>query len=361
MQPPYFPLPVEVGEISAAWLTAALRQHRPEVTVLDFEIVDVVHTTTTKARVRLQLDEAGQKAGIPDVIIVKGGFQPHGRDLDHMHLREVRGYRDVYPGNPLPTPACYFADFDAGRRQGIVIMEDLLQRHVHFCHATQPQTYAEMLARLSILARFHARTWNSPRIAPGGPWADLVEFFAATQPWVEHYAVPEHWDRLIRTPRGVATSVLFHDRTRMVDAWNRVAHFGRKLPQCVLHGDVHLDNLYTDAAGNPEFLDGLSCRGPAMLEVSYFVAASVDLSDRRNWEGALVGHYLDELARQGIEPPLFDEAMRQYALFQIYGYFVWLATESDHQSEEVKTCNSARVGQAMIDLRTLELVERLPL
>ena len=357
--PAYFPLPVTVDEITARWLTAALRQRAPGVAVRGFEILDVVDTTTTKVRINLQLDDAGKRAGIPGRVIVKGGFQPHGRGLDHMHLREVRGYRDVFPLIPLPSPACYFADFDPGRRQGIVIMEDLIQRDVRFCHATRPQTHREIISRLSLLARFHASTWNSPLIAPGGPLAALVEFFDATQPWIEHYGVPEHWNGLIAPQRGVDTSTRFHDRERMIAAWNRMASLGKTLPQCVLHGDVHLGNLYTDAAGEPEFLDGLSCRGPAMLEVAYFIAASVDLADRRNWEGAFVRHYLDELARHGAEAPDFDAAMRQYAVFQIYGHFVWLATESDHQPEEVKTANAARVGQAMLDRHSVELAERL--
>ena len=151
-QPSYFPLPITVEDITAQWLTAALRQ-RAQVTVSGFEILDGVNTTTTKVRIRLQLDDAGRRAGIPERIIVKGGFQPHGRDLDHMHLREVRGYRDVYPEIPLPSPACYFADFDAERRQGIVIMEDLVERGVAFCHATRPQTHEQVARLLSFWPR----------------------------------------------------------------------------------------------------------------------------------------------------------------------------------------------------------------
>jgi hypothetical protein len=357
--PNHLPLPLTVSEITSDWLTAALRQRADGATVLAFEIIDVVNTTTTKVRIRLQLDDSARLAGIPETVIVKGGFQPHGRDLDHMHLREVRSYRDIYPHIPMPSPICYFADFDTERRQGIVIMEDLVQRGVRFCHATKPQTHEEMTSRLSVLARFHARTWECPEIAAGGQWADLVEFFTATLPWIEHYAVAEHWSRLLSTPRGAAASVRFHDREQMIDAWKRIACFGQALPQCVLHGDVHLGNLYLEANGNPAFLDSLACRGPAMLEVAYFISASVDLADRQNWEGALVRHYLDQLALHGVEPPAFDEAMRQYAVFLIYGYFVWLATESDHQPEEVKTCNISRVSQAMLDLRTLEIADSL--
>ena len=355
----YFPMPVTVEEITADWLTAALRQ-RAAVSVLGFEIVDVVHTTTTKVRIRLELDDAGKRAGVPELIIVKGGFQPHGRELDHMHLREVRGYRDIYPEIRFPSPACFFADFDVERRQGIIIMEDLVERGVAFSHATRPQTHEEVARRLSVLAAFHARTWDSPELALNGKWGDLDDFFGVTAPWVEHYAKPENWYRLVATPRGVATSVRFHDRAWMLDAWNRIVKFGQGLSYCVLHGDVHLGNLYTDIDGTPAFLDTLACRGPAMLEVAYYISASIDLADRPRWEGALVRHYLDELARNGVEFADFDEAMRQYAVFLLYGYFVWLATESEHQSEEVKTANAARVSQAMLDCDTIGHISALP-
>jgi hypothetical protein len=355
----YYPMPVTVAEITDDWLTAALRQ-RAAVTVLGFEIVDVVHTTTTKIRIRLQLDDAGKRAGIPELIIVKGGFQPHGRELDHMHLREVRGYRDIYPEIPLPSPKCYFADFDAKRRQGIIIMADLVERGVVFSHATRPQTHEQVARCLSVLAAFHARTWDSPELKPNGKWGSLDDFFAITSPWVEHYAKPENWERLVATPRGVATSVRFHDRERMIDAWRRMADYGQGLPYCVLHGDVHLGNLYTDIDGTPAFLDTLACRGPAMLEIAYYISASVDLADRQRWEGALVRHYLDELARNGVAIPDFDEAMRQYAIFLIYGHFVWLGTESEHQSEVVKTANAARVSQAMLDFDTIGRISALP-
>ena len=97
-----------------------------------------------------------------------------------------------------------------------------------------------------------------------------------------------------------------------------------------------------------------------MLEVSYYISASIDLADRRRWEGALVRHYLNELAHHGVAVPAFDEAMREYAIFLIYGHFVWLATESEHQSEEVKTANAARVGQAMLDCDTIGHIAILP-
>lgn len=356
----HFPLPVTVEEITPGWLTAALRTRAPGITIRGCQVIDTTFTTCSKIRLRLDRDAAAIAAGIPERVIVKGGFEAHGRELHNMHLREVRGYRDVYPEVPLPHPACYFADYDPDRRQGIVIMEDLVVRGVEFCHATRPQTHEQVARRLSVLAAFHARTWASPELQPGGRWGDLVDFFDVMRGFFDRYTSPAHWQRLVTLPRGAAVSTRFQDRHWMIDSWNRVTQFGQRLPQCILHGDIHLGNLYIEPDGTPGFLDTLVSRGPGMLEVSYHVSAAVDTADRPRWEGALVRHYLDELTRHGAPAPAFDEAMHQYAIFLVYGHFIWITTESHYQAETVNTANAARVSAAMLDHDTGGLIAVLP-
>jgi hypothetical protein len=355
----YFPLPVTVDGVTAEWLTAAMRQRAPGVTIRGAEVVDTVFTTCSKIRLRLDRDDAAVAAGIPELIIVKGGFEEHARNLDHMHLREVRGYRDVYPEVPLPHPACFFADFDPQARQGIIIMEDLVAKGVEWCHATRPQSFEQVARRLGDLAAFHARTWDSPVIKPGGKWADLVDFFDVMQGFFDDKSSPANWARFMSMPRGVAVSKRFQDRQWMLESWEKTIRFGQSLPYCVLHGDIHLGNLYIDTDGTPGFLDTLASRGLGMLEVSYHISAAVDVADRPRWEGALVRHYLDGLKANGAEPPSFDEAMYQYAVFLIYGHFIWITTESKYQAEVVNTANAARVSQAMLDHDTLGLIAAL--
>jgi hypothetical protein len=355
----YFPLPVTVEGVTAEWLSKALRQRAPGVTIRRAEVVDTVFTTCSKIRLKLDRDDAAIAAGIPELIIVKGGFEDHGRRLDHMHLREVRGYRDVYPEIPLPHPTCYFADFDPEARQGIIIMEDLVAKGVEWCHATRPQTFEQVARRLGDLAAFHAATWDSPSVKPGGKWADLVDFFDVMQDFLDDKSSPENWARFMNLPRGAAVSERFKDRQWLLDSWARVVRYGQSLPYCLLHGDIHLGNLYIDVDGTPGFLDTLASRGPGMLEVSYHISASVDIADRARWEGALVHHYLDRLAAHGASPPAFDEAMRQYGLFLVYGHFIWATTESKYQAEVVNTANAARMSQAMLDHDTMALVAAL--
>jgi hypothetical protein len=355
----YFPLPIEIGEITPEWLTAALRTRAPDISVRNATIVDMIRTTSTKIRLRLELDTSEQKVAIPELVILKGGFEPHSRQLGYMHEREVRGYRDVLPVIPLPSPACYFADFDSIRQQGIIIMEDLVARGVTFCHATAPQNQEQVARRLSYLARFHAQTWNSPELQPGGHWGELVDFMETTVPFFEMNIAPQQWKRFAESPRGAAASVRFLDRQWMADAYRKLIRYSRSLPHSVLHGDVHLGNLYIDKDGTPGFFDTLASRGPGILEAAYHISASIDVADRRRWEGALVQHYLDELARNGVETPSFDVAMRQYAISLVYGFFIWMTTEPHMQTEAVNTANSARVSAAMLDHDTMGLLAAL--
>ncbi len=358
-QPDYFPLPVTREEITPQWLTAALRQKAPGVTVLGCRIVDEIRGTCSKIRLQLELDDRAREAGIPERVMLKGGFEEHSRGLCYMHEREVRGYRDVLPAIPLPAPTCYFTDYDPERQQGIIIMEDLAASGATFCHALKPQSFEQVARRLEVLARFHAATWNSPDIAPGGKWADLVDFLDTVDNFFALKTSPENWLRFLNLPRGVATSVLFQDRDWMLEAWARLKHFTKQQTYCVLHGDIHLGNLYIDGNGEPGFFDPLASRGPGMLEVSYHIAASVDSANRRRWEGPLVQHYLDEVERCGGDTPSFDDAMHQYAIFQVYGYFIWMTTESQYQTELVNTANIARVNATMLDHDTHGLLQRI--
>ncbi|MFV8816878.1 phosphotransferase [Haliea sp. E17] len=348
-QAAYFPLPVTEEQISADWLTAALRQRAPEVTVRGFEFVDAIRGTSSKIRLRLDLDEAGKQAGIPELVILKGGFEPHSRDFGYMHEREVRGYRDVLTRIPLPAPACYFADFDAQGKQGIIIMEDLVASGATFCHATRPQAFEQVARRLEVLAKFHASTWDSPSVKAGGEWEDLVDFLDTVDNFFALKTAPATWQRFIASPRGVACSVRFQDRDWMLDAWQKMKVFAKQLPYSVLHGDIHLGNLFIAADGTPGFFDTLASRGPGMIEVSYHISASVDSADRPRWEGALVQHYLDALRDNGVDAPGFDEAMHQYGVFLVYGHFIWMTTESEYQTESVNTANIARVNNAMLE------------
>lgn len=358
----HFPLPVVFEEITADWMSAALRIRHPGVTVSRVEVVDMVRGTTTKIRLRIELDAAGRAAGLPEIMILKGGFEPHSRSIgqDQMFQREVTAYRDIFPAMPLPHPTCYFADYDDERKQGVVLMEDLVRANVEFTSVLRPQTYEQISRRLTVLARFHAQSWASPDLEPGGRWGDLYEFFAIMQPFFEFYMLPENWNRFVSAPRGAAASVRFHDPEWVKRAWSRMTAYARTLPQCVIHGDMHLGNLFIYPDGTPGFFDSLASTGPGMLEVAYHIGGSLDTSDRKRWEGPLIQLYIDELRRNDVDAPSFDEAFEQYRVLMFYGFWIFFKNEVERQSENLNCAVVSRCSQALLDHDFLTRIEALP-
>ena len=248
-----FPLPLTLEEIDAEWVTAALRTRNPDITVRACEMLDVNRGTCTKIRLRLDLDEAGAKAGIPPTVILKGGFEPHSRAMASMHDAEVHGYKDILPTLGLLSPRPFFAEFDETRRQGIVIMEDLVASGVTFCNPLKPQGQDEVARRLSVLARFHAKTWNSPIFAKDGEWSWLHDTMVLTNEYAGPYLEPDTWNRFIASPRGAAASVRFHDGKWMADALDRLAFFRRKARTACFTPTLMLEIFMFPPTGNPAF------------------------------------------------------------------------------------------------------------
>jgi hypothetical protein len=343
------PLPLRIDDIDASWLSLALRTRVPQAAVESFEIVDVKRSTCTKIRLRLVLNEAATRAGIPDLVILKGGFEPHSREMGHMHEREVHAYRDLQPDLKLHMPASYFADYDAEGRQGIVVMEDLVVRGVSFCNPLVPQSHDEVARRLSMLAQHHARSWASPHFNPAGKWAWMEQHAHATRHYMSHYLEPATWRRFVDSPRGAAVAMRFTDSAWMADALDRLVLLEQDLPHCAQHGDTHLGNLYVEQDGTPGFFDSVPDRSYAMMEIAYHLACALDMADRRRWEAALVQHYLDELKYHGVDAPAFDDAMFQYSVSLAIGYLIFLINESFFQIEAINTAYTARFSAAMLD------------
>ena len=129
-------LPLEIEGITAPWLEAALRFRYPELELQGVQIEDVILGTSTKIRVRPGY-APGRNAGLPETLIVKGGFESHSPSMKEMYVNEIRAYRDVLPFIEMNAPACYYVGSDPGSHQSIVIMEDLKPKGAVFLHAQE--------------------------------------------------------------------------------------------------------------------------------------------------------------------------------------------------------------------------------
>ena len=342
------PLPVRPEAVTREWLECALRTRRPDLRLASSEVVDVIKGTSTKIRVRVHARDDG--GDLPESLIVKGGFEEHSNSMGPMYLNEMRFYRDVQPFVAIHSPRCYFAGADPGSHQSIVIMEDLVPRGVQFCDPLRPQAPAQVARRLSVMARYHAATWNSPEFAAGGrlDWVGgRHEGWSVV--YQDHYLEPARWSHYMAEPRGAAVAARLRDRDWMQHALRTLGEFHRGWPVCLCHGDTHLGNLYEEADGTPGFFDAQVARGPWQLEVTYHLVAALDIADRRTHERELLRHYLDELRGHGVEPPSFEAAWEAHRREIAYGLFIFLINETRFQTESVNTAYTARFGAAALD------------
>jgi len=352
-------LPLKPEEITPQWLTEALRERHPGLAVTRVDILNILPGTSTKIRIRPTLATRGTGPPLPETLIVKGGFEDHSPSLAPMYLTEMRFYRDVQPHIDLPSPSCHFAGTDFDSHQSIVIMEDLAAREVRFCHGQRPQTPDEVARRLTVMARYHAQTWNSHEFEAGGRF-DWIS--GRHEGWSvvyqNRYLEPAVWQSCMEAPRGAAVSSVFHDPRWMAAALRDLGEIHRRSPPCLCHGDTHLGNLHVDADGSPCFFDAQVARAPWQFEVTYHLICALDLRDRRSQERALLRHYLDALRGEGIDPPDEQRAFEAYRREVAYGLFIFLINETRFQTEAVNTAYTARFGAAALDLGTHEMVGR---
>jgi hypothetical protein len=353
-----FPLPVEIEEIDRDWLTRALRVRAPDVTVRDFEMAEVIRGTCTKIRLRLNMDDAGRRAGIPERVILKGGFEPHSREI-RCSLVESLGYRDLMDGSGLNSPTCYFADYDATTGQGLVIIDDLDAIGATIGNPIRPRSHQALAQTLSMLAEFHAKSWNCPEYGPDHKlgWLPGPMF---SDPALRGLLVPKVWNHYLAMPRGAAASVLFHDLNWVHDALDRMAILAGRVPNCVVHGDTHLGNTFERRDGGFGFFDVTVRRNPAIAEVCYHVALCMDMSERPRWEKELLKHYLEELKRHGVDdPPSFDDAFFQYRAFLMEGFSLVIINDPHYMPEPQITAYAARMSAALLDHDVVNLMRTI--
>ena len=75
----------------------------------------------------------------------------------------------------------------------------------------------------------------------------------------------------------------------------------------------------------------------------------LDVETRRAHEGALLEHYLQELASHGttVQVPEWEDAWEQYTLSFSYGYFLWVITRVS--SRAVVLIHIPRLAAALTD------------
>ncbi len=349
------PIPVEVDDLTAAWLTQIFQTHAPSATIDEVEVLE--RSSGTTGRTRLKLTSADER--VPETVFVKlPPFTEERRalvDMVGMGVSEARFYRDVAASLPVPTPAVWHTEFDEAGGY-VMVLEDLIP-----AGATQPTQdepdAADFAGQvMDTFAALHAGLCDSPRFDPGGDLAWIEErsrgYGAGAALDFMHHAV---------ATIGELMPPVFHQLAELYLAnGEQVSTLLSAGTPTLIHGDSHIGNMLRHE-GAPLLIDWamVSC-APGIRDVAYFVGNSIPPEVRREHEEALVRRYIGALAEDGVEVS-FDEAWHGYRLHMITGWIAAVSTAGMGdalQPFEIGILATERSNLAIDELEVIPLLRK---
>ncbi|MGO4446471.1 phosphotransferase [Mycobacterium sp. 2YAF39] len=324
---------------------------RDDVTAV--QVRDVDHGTATRAR----LDITGAD-DLPGTAFVKlAPTRPAERFFNRFMAlahNEAEAYLRLHTELSEVTPGLYGAASD-GRGHAVVILEDLAGRDAVFPPLATGATAEQALAVAGALATVHQKFWKSAR------FDDDLAYLSPTRSRNTRLG-PHSW-HLIRTiPKDFNDIVPLdiRDEAKMLikHRW-AIAALLRTYPHSLIHGDTHLGNMCF-VGGRPILFDWqvTSC-GPAVKDLAYFAATSIDTDTRRAIDTDLVRTYVDALNADGTTRLTFDDAWDSYRLLAFTGFIaagVTAAFGRRLQGEAPTRAGLDRAVQALRDFDSLSLL-----
>jgi hypothetical protein len=339
-------IPLDVDDLTAPWLTAALGHQVTAVEVLD-------HHSGTTGRARLRLH--GDRVLPPTVFVKLAPFDEAQREFVNavgMGVTEARFYRDLAPEVPVRVPRSWYAAYGEGTY--VMVLEDLLATGCRFPDRGDPDLTRRAFDIVQQLATLHGGYWESDRFTGDGDLAWLASIGTGRGDGgasLVRTALDALRDRM---PDGFATLAELY-AARAPDILRLYAEG----PRTLVHGDPHLGNLFVDGE-RTGFLDwAMLAHAPGVRDVAYVLCNSIPTEIRREHERALVDAYCERLRQGGVRLDR-DDAWEQYRLFAVYSWCAATCTAamgSKWQPEHVGLGGTTRATIAAVDLRCAELLE----
>jgi hypothetical protein len=357
------PVPKQLDDVNAAWMSNVLDLDFPGVDVQAVEITDVTYGSACRARLELTYRHQGHGSGEPPAsALLKTSLSKEVIEASEMpafwlptmvalNTAEVRFYQDGH-GSALMgdrVPGAWYAGADAALTA--VVLEDLRRRdQIEFCSFDRPFDADRMANVLEVLARLHAARWEDAELV-ANPYPDTLEFGM-----LDALLSEENWNAQLSRPRGQRVPPELSDRGRVAKAWGELAAAKQTRPICLLHSDPHIGNTFFDQAGAGFFDWQLFTSGHWAYDVVWSMIGAMTIEGRRAHERDLLRHYLDALAGHGVDAPDVNSAWESYRRFAITGFLNFLTPGDTVQSEEYNSVVGERHATAAVDLETLLLL-----
>ncbi|RFN50696.1 putative aminoglycoside phosphotransferase protein [Fusarium flagelliforme] len=349
------PYPTTPDGINPEWLEKALG-HGIKTLI---RTQSILNATASKLFFTIEYSEEST-APRPKHICVKGGFNPAmmaDQGLKNLlasaYKTEARFFSLVAEKlNFISIPKVWWSGWE--EEQGIIIMDDLALQGYEFGNPVHAWSVEMVMLGVEQLAGLHASTWG---------------YTTEKYPWMKPsyegmiMGLTELWYNQVHgEDRPPLPAIIKDSRVRTVSALKK--HFRTKNPdfRCVIHGDPHTGNTYIDGDGNPKFLDWQTFHiGSPFHDLTYFIVGALSVADRKRHEIPIIDHYLHYLWKFGgpkleINDPI---VFKEYRKSMMSG-MGWILTPYDLQPKERVFAMCERYAAAIVDLKTIELIESLP-
>lgn len=357
-------IPLEVGDLTPAWLTGALRSQSPDVEVRAVEVLDAHSGTTGRVKLQVHYERGGEE--LPETVFCKiAPFDARQRAFLRqvgIGVMEARFYASIASTVPVRLPRPWYAAID-DEGGFVMALEDLDAAGCSYPRPSDPDVEERAASTVEELAALHAIHWEDERFATDLEWVPERAGFgvgggkgpdaAAAAGRFITFALDQFADEM--PPAFDALGRLYAERTAdVLDLWDE----GERT---LIHGDPHSGNLFTDK-GRTGFFDwAMISRSPGMRDVAYYCCNSLPREARRSIEGDLLQTYRSTLGKHGIglDPPLAEQ---QYRLFAV---FSWVsATSTAAVGDRWQPAGRAmgamqRATSAIDDLDSLGLLKEL--
>lgn len=306
-----FPLPTQPAEVTPSWLSEALSQTCPGVTVSSIEVHDISEGTNSNARLRVSYREP---CALPGAFFMKlPPLDPVRRDAINktgMGRREVLFYKTLADKVSMRVPRPYVAEFDEASSAFVLLIEDLESTGCTFPDTVAAFDFEQATMAMRDYALLHVRYEDKAIRDREAGWVERMPGGSDFGTSLLQYGLDHHRDRLTDAFAELAT-LYIERQSALEEVWDR----GRVT---VLQGDSHIGNLFEDG-GRPGFLDwGLIQLGTPMRDVGYFITMALTPAKRRKHERELIELYLDARVELGGEPIVFEDAWLQHRVHASY-------------------------------------------
>jgi hypothetical protein len=311
-----FALPTDNRELTAAYLTTALRRGGH---LADGEVSSVVAGPLGAGigfvgqLARLKLTYEGDRGALPDVMVAKFPIDdPMAKYLAQMfgfYRTEAECYRQAASiGLGVPTPAIYLSEVSDDDCGTLILMEDLGDARVGDQVAGANLTDAG--AVIDVGAQLHATWWNSPRLTEL-TWLRPLNnpaYMGVGDQYVESWPV---FAEMFASAPSAALEVgeKLGPQLPFAYDWLMVNR-----PTTLAHTDFRLDNFFFGRPGAPvTVIDWqLSVRSVGAFDIGYFIVQSLTTEMRREHGEALVRRWHQGLVERGVSGYSWDEALGDF-------------------------------------------------